>query len=123
MEEIWKDIIWYEGLYQISNLGNVKSLKFWKERILKSYKNSAWYLRICLFKEWKCKILRINRLVAQRFTPNPLNKTQVNHINWIKDDNKVLNLEWCNDSENQIHSYRILKRIKYLLTYLLWIRK
>lgn len=108
MKEIWKDIIWYEWKYQVSNLWNVKVLNFWKENILKSSKDTYWYSHISLYKNNKWKTSRIHILVAITFIPNPENKPQVNHINWIKDDNRVENLEWCTQNENQFHSFHIL---------------
>lgn len=107
MNEVWKDIEWYEWVYQISNLGRVKSLKFWKERILKPQKNNCWYLFIWLKNNFK-KHLTVHRIVAKHFIPNTENKPQVNHKNWIKTDNRVENLEWMTVWENAIHSYDVL---------------
>lgn len=108
MNEIWKDIIWYEWLYQVSNLGNVKSL-FRYKKILSP---SKWrYLRVSLTKESVTKDYSIHRLVAQTFIQNPENKKEVNHINWIKYDNRLHNLEWCTRSENEIHSHAVLWKI------------
>lgn len=109
--EIWKDIEWYEWLYQVSNIGNIKSLNYasrWYERILKGIKNNHWYIHISLYREWKSKSVSIHRTVLYAFLPNPENKLEVNHINWIKTDNKLENLEWCTRKENALHSYRVL---------------
>lgn len=115
MEEIWRDIEGYEGIYRVSNLGRVKSLARniylheWpmplKERILKPYPNKKGYLGIDLRKDNKRKCPRVHRLVAQAFITNPENKPQVNHKDCNKTNNKVDNLEWCNNSENQIHAW------------------
>jgi len=116
-KEIWKDIPGYEGFYQISNLGKVRSLN----RYVKSKNNSIKLLKskrmtisiydvgyeyICLSKKGKRIKHKIHRLVALAFIPNPNNKPEVNHINGIKHDNNYLNLEWATSSENQQHAYR-----------------
>ena len=107
-EEIWKDVEGYEGLYQVSNLGRVKSLsKNWchkKEIILIPRKINSGYVFTTLFKNGKSKNITIHRLVAKAFIPNPLKKEQVNHINGIKTDNRIENLEWCTREENKIHA-------------------
>jgi len=102
--EIWKEIPWYEWLYQVSNLGNVKSLKFWKEKLLSSFINKK-YLTVNLNRKQKA----IHRLVAITFIPNPENKPQVNHIDWNKLNNCVDNLEWCTQSENIQYYWNIYK--------------
>ena len=110
--EIWKDIEGYEGLYQVSNLGRVKSLgngssNNSKERILKSYKNNNGYLRVFLCKEQIRKIYLVHRLVASAFIPNTDNLPQVNHIDEDKTNNRVDNLEWCDIKYNSNYGSRI----------------
>lgn len=105
MQEIWKNIIGYEGRYMISSFGRVKSILCNKEKIL-SLKDIRGYKNTCLWsKEKNRKTIQVHRLVAIHFIPNPLNKPQVNHINHIKDDNRIENLEWVTNSENVKHSY------------------
>lgn len=108
MVEIWKDIVGYEGLYQISSFGRVKSLKFGKERILSTSPNGSGYLNVVLCKKgFKPFNGGTHRLVALHFIDNPENKEQVNHIDGCKTNNKVENLEWNTSSENTQHSYDV----------------
>lgn len=120
MKEIWKDIIGYEGLYQVSNLGRIKSLKrktisrngntkylkSEKERILKTVNDNNGYVIVYLCNNGKNKMIRVHRLVAKTFIPNPEMKPVVNHINGIKNDNRLENLEWTTYQENIIHAYK-----------------
>ena len=99
MKEVFKDIEGYEGLYQVSNLGNVKALgnggSNSKEKFLKPQKDKGGYLKVNLCKEGKVKMCKIHRLVAQAFIPNPKNLPQVNHKDEDKQNNAASNLEWC----------------------------
>jgi len=104
--EIWKTIDGYEN-YQVGDLGNVKSLNYnntGREGVLKPAKNHKGYFRVGIMLDNKLGTRSIHRLVALAFIPNPENKPQVNHINCIKTDNRVENLEWCTSKENTIHA-------------------
>ena len=111
MEEIWKDIKGYEGLYQVSNLGRVRSIdrrdrlgRHFKGRVLSQCKQRGNYLYVQLQKNGKSKPSKIHRLVAQAFIPNPENKATVNHKYCNKGNNVVENLEWCTNLENITHA-------------------
>ena len=102
-KEVWRDIEGYEGLYQVSSEGRVKSLgRKWRksERILKPSMDRDGYLQVVLCAGGKPKTLKVHRLVCQAFHENPDNKPQVNHINEIKTDNRASNLEWATAREN-----------------------
>ena len=104
--EIWKDISGYEGMYQVSNLGRVKSFKQGKERILKPG-SCRGYLLVGLSKNGKMKTYTVHRLIAQAFIPNPNNLPELNHIDEDKTNNKLENLEWCNRKYNNNYGTRI----------------
>lgn len=104
-KEIWKDIEGYEGLYQVSNLGRVKS-NLRKGKILKSNSTYDGYYNVTLSKNGKLKTYRIHRLVCIAFLDNPLNKSEVNHIDGNKKNNNIENLEWCTRSENAEHAHK-----------------
>lgn len=103
MKEIWKDIKDYEGLYQVSNCGNIRSMK--RNIILKPSINHKGYLQVVLYKNNISKTKRIHRLVAENFILNLQNKPQINHIDGNKRNNNLNNLEWCTNSENQKHAF------------------
>jgi hypothetical protein len=118
MNEIWKDVVGYEELYQVSNLGRIKSfekmvhhfkggLRKLKEKIRKLANDSDGYLVVDLYKNGNGKSYKVHRLVVISFLENIENKKAVNHKNGIKNDNTLENLEWCTNSENEIHAHKI----------------
>lgn len=116
MEE-WKNVIGYEGLYEVSNTGQVRSLDRYvkysngrihlhKGKVLSSGKDKYGYLAVCLSCNGKQKIIKIHRLVAEAFIPNPNNLPQVNHKDEVKTNNRVDNLEWCDHKYNVNYGHR-----------------
>jgi len=114
--EEFRDIVGYEGYYQVSNFGNVKSLtrtiyktdgttQTFKDKIKKSTYNTKGYLQTGLTKDTIYKTHKVHRLVAMVFLDNPCDKSQINHIDGVKDNNNLTNLEWSTASENTIHAY------------------
>lgn len=101
MEEVWKDVDGWEGLYWVSNLGRVKSSK----RLKSLYVSSHGYHTVGFCHNHFEKTCSVHRLVAKAFIPNPNNLPQVNHKNGIKTDNRVENLEWCDNKHNVRHSF------------------
>jgi hypothetical protein len=117
VQEIWRPIPNHEG-FEVSNLGRVKRVSFMvldtlgrlhnkQEKILALNKCRKGYVKcdLCFDKQKKSK--KLHRLIAAAFIPNPRNLPQVNHINGIKDDNRIENLEWCDNSMNQKHAYKL----------------
>ena len=111
--EIWKDIPEYENLYQISNLGRVKSLsrrnkkRVNQEKFMKLILNSYGYYQVWLCKNNQSKGFLVHRLVALAFIPNENNLSEVNHIDAIKTNNVVSNLEWCSHTDNMKHANKL----------------
>lgn len=106
MNEIWKDIPGYEGKYEVSNLGRVRSLKFNKTKILKQDTNKRGYKRVNLYKNGKKKNYWVHRLVAIAFISNPNNYKEVNHKDENTSNNNVKNLEWCTREYNNNYGTR-----------------
>ena len=113
--EIWKDVEGFEGLYQVSNMGRIKSLDhyasngikdiLYKGRIIQqSLHNGYRIAHLC--KNNKVKTVNVHRIVALAFVPNPLNEPQVNHKDGNKANNDASNLEWCSQRENVIHGIK-----------------
>jgi len=127
MEEIWKDIKDYEGYYQISNYGRVRSLdrtviviRYDKDykinlkgSIMNCSLNISGYPNVSLHKERKRQVARVHRLVAEAFLDNPNNYETVNHIDSVKTNNRIDNLEWCTASDNRLHARNIFNDTTY----------
>lgn len=107
---VWKDVKGYEGLYIVSDTGQVKSL-FRYKKVLKPNVTKRGYCTVQLFKDGKSKRLLIHRLVAEAFIPNEYNYPQVNHIDENKTNNSVANLEWCTAKYNMNYNNGIERRI------------
>lgn len=105
----WKAIPGYEGKYEVSDKGEVRSLNYRgtnRSQVLKPLTSGKGYLMVGLCKNGKMHWEKIHRLVASLFIPNPGNKPQVNHLDGVKTNNVASNLEWVTGGENQVHAYR-----------------
>jgi transposase len=118
----WKPVINYEGIYEVSENGDVKRIaktnnQYGVGHILKHNIING-YAHVQLHKDSKVKSMRVHRLVAMAFIENTLNKPQVNHIDGNKLNNHISNLEWCTASENELHKHRVLNKTHriYVLT-------
>lgn len=119
----WKPVKGYEGLYEVSDTGLIKALykrvdtgkchREWVEHILHTAEDSFGYLRTSLAKNGVNRTVKVHRIVAETFIPNPNNLPQVNHIDGNKQNNRVGNLEWCTQSQNMKHACQMgLKSLK-----------
>lgn len=109
MKEIWKDVADYEGLYIVSNYGNVANIKYDNRspRLLKRFINGSGYYYVSLRKDGENRNMLIHRLVAASFIPNPENKPQVNHKDGNKLNPRADNLEWVTALENHEHAEKM----------------
>lgn len=115
--EKWKDVVEYEGLYQVSNTGLIRTnankatytehhgIRHWKQRILKDKTPYGREVRVTLWKEGKSKDYLVHRLIAEAFIPKVEGKNSINHIDGNPKNNHVSNLEWCDHEENNNHAF------------------
>lgn len=112
MKEIWKDVVGYEGLYKVSNLGNVMGLK--RGKILSPQERQHGYLAVCLYgrpsKNGRFRQVSVHRIVAEAFVPNPNRFKEVNHKDENKQNNVAENLEWCSHKQNVLYGTAIERR-------------
>ena len=121
MTEEWRPVVGYDGSYEVSSMGNIRSLdrlngrgRWLKGRLIKIGMTRNGYMRCCLCIKGERTHYYVHRLVAQAFVTNPDGKPQVNHINEIKADNRASNLEWVTSRENSVHGTKI-QRTDYVL--------
>lgn len=112
MQEIWKDVKGYNGIYEVSTFGRIKSHQKHRgttERILKPRHVKDGYLMVALYKNKIPKNLSVHQIVAETFISNPFHYSEVNHLDGIKTNNFVYNLEWCSHHDNILHYHNVLK--------------
>lgn len=112
--EFWKDIADYEGLYMVSNMGRIKSLKRANRKndiLLKITKEKDGYGIVSLCRDNVVKVCKVHRLVGVAFLENPDNKPQINHKLGNRLDNRASELEWSTSSENVVHSFKVLGKV------------
>ena len=123
MKEEWKDIEGFEGFYQVSNKGRVKSLSrisdtrkktMFVDRILKQSPDGKGYMMVWLYKGSKRYTKKVHRLVAKAFIPNPQQKPQIDHIDTIRINNSVENLRWVTPSENCLNPISLQRNIAHV---------
>ena len=116
MEELWKDIVGYEDIYQVSNMGNVRKIAPFSRKMdcsicnpyqLKKVKSSTGYVHVQLVKDGRSSTINVHKLVAQAFVPNPENKPEINHIDADRSNNISTNLEWVTHVENMVHAVKL----------------
>ena len=125
MTEIWEDIDGYIGIYQISNMGNVRSVQREEFKCVQGYRirkgvrlkqsqDQKGYLMVNLYKNGKGRTRRVHRLVAEAFVDNPMHLSEINHIDENKKNNAASNLEWCTSSYNKRYGNGNISRSKTL---------
>lgn len=110
MKELWKSIKEFDGLYEVSNMGQVRNSQ--KGNLLKPHRNTVGYLQVCLTKDNRSYFRCIHKLVAEAFVDNARHCNEVNHIDENKENNRADNLEWCTHRENIMHGTCVDRAVK-----------